>query len=88
VVRDIARSAALPGAVISAITGATGKTRNAISDDDGRYLLRGLPPGTYTLSVYYHLVDRGNIEVRRTGVEVVAGEVTEIDLDIDAKTEE
>jgi hypothetical protein len=50
-------------------------------------LLRGLPPGTYTLSVYYHLVERGTIEVRRTGVDVTAGNVTVIDLDLDAQIE-
>lgn len=87
-VRDIASREDLPGAVVAATNPALRDAIMAIANDDGDYLMRSLPPGTYTLSVYYHLIERGNIEVRRTGVEVVAGEITEIDLHLDSKTDQ
>lgn len=86
-VRDSASQQLLPGAVVAATTPGLRDAQLAIANDDGTYLLRSLPPGTYTLSVYYHLVERGNIEVRRTGVAVNAGEITVIDLVLDAQVE-
>ena len=88
VVRDLASKELLPGAVVAATTPALRDARMAIADDDGAYLLPGLPPGTYTLSVYYHLVDRGNIELRRSNITIAAGEIKVVDLDLDAETDE
>lgn len=87
-VRDQATKQFLPGAVVAATTPGLRDAQLAIADDDGAYLLRSLPPGTYTLSVYYHLIERGNIEVRRTGVGVNVGEITVIDLVLDAQIEQ
>jgi hypothetical protein len=87
-VRDQATQQFLPGAVVAATTPGLRDAQLAIADDDGTYLLRSLPPGTYTLSVYYHLIERGNIEVRRTGVGVNVGEMTVIDLLLDAQIEQ
>ncbi len=88
VVTEIASKQRLPGAVVAATTPGVRDAQLAIADGKGAYQLRGLPPGTYTLSVYYHLVERGNIEVRRTGVAVSAGHETVVDLQLDAVTEE
>lgn len=88
VVTEIASKQRLPGAVVAATTPGVRDAQLAIADDKGDYQLRGLPPGTYTLSVYYHLVESGNIEVRRTGVAVTAGHETVVDLQLDAVTEE
>lgn len=41
-------AAAIPGAVVTA-TGTAGATHSAVADDNGRYLLRGLTPGSYTV---------------------------------------
>ncbi len=88
VVTEIASKQQLPGAVVAATTPGVRDAQLAIADDRGQYHLRGLTPGTYTLSVYYQLVERGNIEVRRTGVAVDAGRETVIDLQLDAVTEQ
>lgn len=87
-VRDQASKQFLPGAVVAATTPGLRDAQLAIADDDGAYVLRSLPPGLYTLSVYYHLIERGNIEVRRTGVGVNVGEITVIDLVLDAQIEQ
>lgn len=88
VVTEIASKQRLPGAVVAATTPGVRDAQLAIADDKGDYQLHGLPPGTYTLSVYYHLVERGNIEVRRTGVAVTAGHETVVDLELDTVTED
>jgi hypothetical protein len=77
----------LPGAVVAAISPALREPMLAMADEGGRFHLPALPPGTYTLSTYYHLVSRGNIEVRRTNVAVHAGRITTIELVLDTKTE-
>ncbi|HLU65596.1 MAG TPA: carboxypeptidase-like regulatory domain-containing protein [Kofleriaceae bacterium] len=75
------------GAVITALTPDLARVQMAISDERGRYRLRGLRPGQYDLSIYYQLVDRGAIELRRTGVAVDAGRVTRIDLELDLRVQ-
>ena len=84
-IRDLATGDPLPGAVVAATSPALADAQLAVAGDDGRYRHNGLRPGTYSLSVYYHVIERGNIEVRRTGVEVIAGRTTVIDLNLDSK---
>ena len=71
------------GAVISAMAPGVANSPMAISDQRGRYRLRGLRPGRYDLTVYYQLVDRGAIGLRRSDIEVVAGRATHVDLELD-----
>ena len=59
----------------------------AMADEQGRFRMHALSPGVYTLSAYYQVIGRGAIEIRRTNVRVVAGEITVIDLDLDAQPE-
>lgn len=73
------------GAVISAMGPGLADAPTAMSDRRGRYRLRGLRPGRYDLTIYYQLVDRGAIELRRTGVEVRAGRATHVDLELDLR---
>ena len=73
------------GAVISAVTPALSDSPMAMTGDSGDYRIAGLPPGTYDVSVYYQLVDRGAIELRRSNIEVTAGRVTRVDLEIDLR---
>jgi len=71
------------GAVVAAMAPGLADAPMAISDQRGRYRLRGLRPGRYDLTVYYQLVDRGAIELRRSDIEVVAGRATHVDLELD-----
>ena len=73
------------GAVIAAMAPGLADSPMAISDRRGRYRLRGLKPGRYDLTIYYQLVDRGAIELRRTDVEVRAGHATHVDLELDLR---
>ncbi len=84
-VRDKLTSELLPGAVIAAETPGMRDAVLSMAGDDGRYRMPALPPGVYTLSASYRVIGRGDIEVRRTDVRVVAGEITLIDLDLDAQ---
>ncbi|MCI0489136.1 MAG: carboxypeptidase-like regulatory domain-containing protein, partial [Blastocatellia bacterium] len=43
--------AVIAGAQVSIRNEATGETRNATTDDEGRFKIEGLAPGRYTLSV-------------------------------------
>ena len=76
-----------PGAVIAAVSPVMRDAQTAISDERGGYRLRGLRPGSYDLTVYYQLIDRGAIELRQTDITVRAGEVTRIDLELDLRVQ-
>ena len=71
--------------MISAVTPALSDSPMAMTGDSGDYRIAGLPPGTYAVSVDYQLVDRGAIELRRSNIEVTAGRVTRVDLEIDLR---
>jgi hypothetical protein len=73
------------GAVIAAMGPGVVDAPMAITDRRGRYRLRGLRPGRYDLTLYYQLVDRGSIELRRNDVEVRAGRATTVDLELDLR---
>lgn len=67
----------IAGAVITAIgpgSGPTAPTLQAVSDDQGRYRFENVPPGTYVVSAYYSISNRGQIEVRRSDIQVGASE--------------
>ena len=60
------------GAVITAIGPGAGHdtTLQAVSDDQGRYRFDPVAPGVYIISAYYAVDQRGQIEVRRSDIEV------------------
>ncbi len=62
--------------IIGASIGIVGTTKGAASDIDGNYTISNLEPGTYDLRVSYISYQTQNI----TGVEVVAGETTRLDV--------
>src|SRR5262249_59245784 len=43
--------AVIPGAMIQVQNAETGLSQTAQSDEEGRYLIRNLPPGTYDVTV-------------------------------------
>lgn len=70
----------LGGAVITIATRAGQLVADAVSDDVGRYRIAPLPPGAYVVSAYYTLIGRAQVEVRRSDIEVAAGEVVVVPL--------
>lgn len=75
------------GAVVSAVASGESQAIMAMTDDDGRFRIPALRPGSYTVTVYYQLIDRGAIELRRSGIEVRANEATTVGLDIDLRVQ-
>jgi hypothetical protein len=60
------------GAVITALH--DGDTLQTITDDQGRYQFDAVEPGTYVVSAYYSVGGRGQIEIRRSDIQVAGGE--------------
>ncbi|SMO43741.1 TonB-dependent receptor [Gracilimonas mengyeensis] len=88
-----ASTGTVSGTVVDAETGETligvnivieGTTTGTSTDLDGRYAIRNIEPGTYTLIASYVSFQRQTI----TGVEVEAGDVTQLDLTLQPETEE
>lgn len=71
-----------PGVVVEALVPGEQPVL-AIADEEGRFRFPALAPERYTLTCFYHLVAQGNVEVRRGGVEVRAGETTRVELELD-----
>ena len=58
------------GAVVTVVGGPRGETLQTVTDDQGRYRFDAVEPGTYDVSAYYNVGGHGQIEVRRSGIEV------------------
>ncbi len=71
------------GAIVTTTHPASGETLTAVSDDGGRFQFDELPPGTYTLSAFYQVPRRGQIEVRRADVPVAAGRAVVVPMTIE-----
>lgn len=80
-VRDEQR-AVVPGVAIEAVSADAPGVYRAVSDAEGRYRLRDLPPGRYTLTTE---IDRFATFVR-TGVIVRAGVTVGVDIDLTVGT--
>jgi len=75
-VTDSATRAPVAGAAVTATGpggGAGSSTVETITDDLGHYRFELVPPGAYTVSAYYSIGGRGQIEIRRGGIEVDGG---------------
>jgi hypothetical protein len=76
-ISDRASHERVAGAVITAIgpgAGASVPTLQAVSDEQGRYRFDPVSPGVYVVSAYYSVEQHGQIEVRRSDIEVPAQE--------------
>lgn len=85
VLRERAAGPGFSGATVEAER--DGKSVLTISGDGGKFRFIGLEPGIYNVSVYYTLVDKGTVEVRRAGVEVTPYRETTIELTVDTDTQ-
>ena len=82
-VNDTSTRERVPGAVVTAVTRdpLQGElTQQTISDDHGRFRFDGVTPGTYSVSAYYSISGRGQIEVRRSQIEVAGAEAVIVPL--------
>nr|MBA3818611.1 carboxypeptidase regulatory-like domain-containing protein [Deltaproteobacteria bacterium] len=80
-VTDIGTRQRVPGAVVTAVhASGPATTEHTVSDDQGRYRFEAMPPGTYSISAYYSVGGRGQIEVRRSGIEVAGAEAVSVPL--------
>jgi mannose-6-phosphate isomerase-like protein (cupin superfamily) len=81
IVGDTSSRARIGGAVVTVIgPGTPPPTYQMITDDAGRYAFEALPPARYTVSAYYSVDGRGQIEVRRSEVEVGGGDAVIVPL--------
>lgn len=79
-VNDISTRQRVPGAVVTAIEGNEASAQQTVSDDRGRYRFEAMRPGVYSISTYYSVGGRGQIEVRRSGIEVAGAEAVVVPL--------
>ncbi len=72
---DLGSHERIVGAAITAVGPGAGDGAPAlqtISDDQGRYKFDNVPPGVYVISTYYSVGGHGQIEVRRSDIDVAA----------------
>ena len=79
-VNDTATRQRVAGAVVTAVAADLTQTQQTISDDQGRYRFNSMPPGVYSVSAYYSISGRGQIEVRRSGITVDGAEAVVVPL--------
>ena len=80
-VNDLSTRQRVPGAVVTAVQGTdVATTQQTVSDDFGRYKFEAMRPGTYSISAYYSVSGRAQIEVRRSGIEVGGAEAVVVPL--------
>lgn len=77
-VNDVSTRNRVAGAVVFAVE-KSGASLEAVSDDSGRYRIDAMP-GTYSVSAYYTISGRGQIEVRRMGIHVDPAEAAIVPL--------
>ncbi len=78
-VNDLSTRERIPGAVVTAVRPG-GATQQTVSDDHGRFRFEPLEPGTYSVSAYYSIGGRGQVEVRRSQIEVGGAEAVVVPL--------
>jgi Carboxypeptidase regulatory-like domain len=78
-VNDTATKERVVGAVVTAATGDIALTQQTISDDQGRFRFEARP-GVYSVSAYYSIGGRAQIEVRRSNITVDGAEAVHVPL--------
>ncbi len=82
-ITDLVTLERVGGAVVTTTDPVSGDTLTAVSDDRGWFRFGEVPPGTYTLSAFYQVPRRGQIEVRRADVPVAAGHAVVVPMSIE-----
>jgi hypothetical protein len=80
VVTDVVTRERAVAVVVFATSPAVSEALTTVSDDAGHFEIGDVPPGTYELSAYYTVPRRGQIEVKRSGVEVAAGSAVHVPI--------
>jgi hypothetical protein len=73
VVTDVVTGERAGGVVVTATSPSSAEVLTGVSDDAGQFDLAEVEPGTYELSAFYNVARRGQIEVKRSGVDVPGG---------------
>ena len=73
------QGAAIPGATVTATNTGTGLQLTAVTDSDGNYTFRNLPPGVYDLGAAL----QGFRELKQTGLRVSAGNPVRVELKLE-----
>lgn len=76
---DMATRDRVGGAVVM-VTAEGGGTRETVTDDQGRYRFDAMTPGVYAVSAYYAVEGHGQIEVRRSQIQVAGGTAVVVPL--------
>ncbi|MFN3244120.1 MAG: hypothetical protein ACE37K_21615 [Planctomycetota bacterium] len=83
--QELARGGKLPVAVLAAREGSD-PPPPAVADDEGRFVIGGLSPGSYTLSLRYWLrtgeVREGEVKLKTGQVTLADGETRTVELDV------
>lgn len=79
-VNDLASRQRVAGTVVTAVYARDASVHQTVTDDHGRFRFDALPPGTYTISAYYSIGGRGQIEVRRSGIAIDGAEAVVVPL--------
>jgi hypothetical protein len=75
----------ISGAVVTAVMREIGETQHTVSDDHGRFRFAPIAPGTYSVSAYYNIAGRGQVEVRRSEIAVGGAEAVVVPLWIETE---
>lgn len=79
VITDKATGEPMPGVTVVATSPALPGTQTAITDENGMYVITGLPPGEYTITLYYL-----DLTVERKGIFVKPGVKAPVFYKLDA----
>ena len=79
-----AAKAVLPGVTVTITNEDTGLTRTVVTDDEGRYIIPTVTPGTYTLAAELP----GFQSLKRPGVRLAVGQELDLDMTMNVATVE
>jgi hypothetical protein len=77
-----AAKAVLPGVTVTITNEDTGLTRTVVTDDEGRYIIPTVTPGTYTLAAELP----GFQSLKRPGVRLAVGQELDLDMTMNVAT--
>jgi hypothetical protein len=82
---DVSSRAAIGGVIVTAWIPGHLDVLQTVSDETGYYRFDDLKPGVYSISAYYSVSHRGQIEIRRSNITVEGGEISIVPLLVDTR---